>query len=293
MSLEYVKHEKISLRQHPTLNEKWLHDRIADDPTILGLGEIRLLDRERPIPGGGRIDLLLLDDESNSRYEVEIQLGATDPSHIIRCIEYWDMERRRYPGYDHIAVIIAEDITSRFLNVMSLLAGSIPMRAIQLDALKIGEKLVLSFSQVLDQTELRLDDTDEEDGGGGQVDRAYWDKKASSELMKVCDDVVTVINQKASNPQELNYLQGYIGLRSNGVVNNFIHMAPKRTKNFTHLVFRNSNAAEWKDRFDEAGIPASSKRKTRLRISVNPSEYREKLPLIRELIDETVQEFES
>ena len=30
--------------------------------------------------------------------------------------EYWDIERRRYPQYDHCAVLIAEDITSRFLN---------------------------------------------------------------------------------------------------------------------------------------------------------------------------------
>jgi hypothetical protein len=32
-------------------------------------------------------------------------LGATDESHIIRCIEYWDIERRRYPAYEHCAVL--------------------------------------------------------------------------------------------------------------------------------------------------------------------------------------------
>ena len=30
-------------------------------------------------------------------YEVEVMLGETDPSHIIRCIEYWDIEKRKYP----------------------------------------------------------------------------------------------------------------------------------------------------------------------------------------------------
>ena len=78
--------------------------------------------------------MLLTDGESNACVEVEIMLGATDPSHIVRCIEYWDIERRRYPAYDHVAVLVAEDITSRFLNVMSLLAGSIPLVAIQLTA---------------------------------------------------------------------------------------------------------------------------------------------------------------
>ena len=73
-----------------------------------------------------RLDLLFIDSDGKERYEVEIQLGATDESHIIRTIEYWDIERKRYPQYNHTAVIIAEDITSRFLNVISLFNGSIP-----------------------------------------------------------------------------------------------------------------------------------------------------------------------
>jgi hypothetical protein len=50
---------------------------------------------------------------------------------LIRTIEYWDIERRRYPAYDHRAVLIAEDITTRFLNVITLFSGSIPIIAIQ------------------------------------------------------------------------------------------------------------------------------------------------------------------
>ena len=192
MTLSYTKHEKLVLKRHSDFNEQWLHDRIADDPSILGFGDVRILDRERSLQGGGRLDMLLLDDDNNRRYEVEIQLGATDPSHIIRCIEYWDLERRRYPGYDHVAVLIAENITTRFLNVMSLLAGSIPLLAIQLDVLSIEDRLLLNFVQVLDQTDLRIDDTD--DSGGGATDRASWDKKAGATLMKLCDEVLVLIN---------------------------------------------------------------------------------------------------
>ena len=47
-------------------------------------------------------------------------------------IEYWDIERKRYPQYDHCAVLVAEDITSRFLNVVSLFYGTIPLIAIQM-----------------------------------------------------------------------------------------------------------------------------------------------------------------
>ena len=63
---------------------------------------------------------------------VEIMLGATDPSHIIRTIEYWDSERKRYPQFDHCAVIVAEEITGRFMNVISLFNGAIPLIALQI-----------------------------------------------------------------------------------------------------------------------------------------------------------------
>jgi len=291
MSLEFVRHKKVSLRKHPTFNEKWLHDRIADDPTILGLGDIRLLDRERLVQGGGRLDLLLLDDDNNRRYEVEIQLGPTDPSHIVRAIEYWDVERRRYPGYEHVAVLVAEDITTRFLNVMSLMAGSIPMVAVQLDALQVENSLLLNFTTVLDQSELRVDDTDD-DGGGGQVDRKYWEAKAGKELMRVCDAALEMINEFASTPQEFNYLKGHIGLQSNGVVNNFVWFAPKPMKKFTHIFFRNSNAGEWQAKFEEAGVLAVSKRSRRFRISLKANEFSEHKELIHQAIEETVKEYE-
>lgn len=74
--LTYVRHETISLKTHPDFNEAWLQSRIADDPSIVGLGEVRLLDRERIHVGGGRLDLLLYDEDNNRRYEVELMLGA-------------------------------------------------------------------------------------------------------------------------------------------------------------------------------------------------------------------------
>src|SRR6266403_3277635 len=111
--MKFVKHERIWLKDHPELNEKWVQERIAEDTSILGLGDLVLKDKERTQPRAGRLDLLLQDVDTDRRYEVEVQLGRTDESHIIRAIEYWDIERKRYPQYDHCGVIVAEDITSR------------------------------------------------------------------------------------------------------------------------------------------------------------------------------------
>jgi hypothetical protein len=116
----------------------------------LGLGDLILKDKERVQPGAGRLDLLLKDPESNRRYEVEIQLGKTNESHIIRTIEYWDIERKRYPQYEHCAVIIAEDITSRFLNIIQLFNGNIPLIAIQMNAYQVDNKIGFIFTKVLD-----------------------------------------------------------------------------------------------------------------------------------------------
>ena len=122
---------------------------LAGDPSLLGLGELDMREAERRQPHGGRLDMLLEDTDTSTRYEVELQLGGTDESHIIRTLEYWDTERRRYPQYDHIAVIVAEEITSRFFNVISLFNGFIPIVAIQMTALRVGEdQVALVFTKV-------------------------------------------------------------------------------------------------------------------------------------------------
>ena len=92
----YTPHERFSLKNQPEYTERWLQDLIADNPAILGLGDLVLRDRERSQPRAGRLDLLLQDPDTKRRYELELQLVATDEAHIIRTIEYWDIERKRY-----------------------------------------------------------------------------------------------------------------------------------------------------------------------------------------------------
>src|SRR5437763_1740903 len=78
-----------------------------------------------------RLDILLKNPEDDSKYEVEIMLGETDETHIIRTIEYWDNEKRKWPQRQHIAVLVAEHINRRFFNVIHLLSHSIPIVAVQ------------------------------------------------------------------------------------------------------------------------------------------------------------------
>src|SRR5215472_6410780 len=118
------------------LDERWLQERILENPGLLGLGPLEIVSREHRQPVGGRIDFLMRDEENY--YEVEVMLGKLDESHIIRSIEYCDLERQRHHQEDHRAVIVAERITSRFFNVLRLLNRSVPMIAIQLSVFRLN-----------------------------------------------------------------------------------------------------------------------------------------------------------
>ena len=85
--------ERISIKNHPEINEDAIQKFIFDNPAVLGLGDLTPLQRERVQPSGGRIDILLIDDDSN-RYEVEIQIGATHIRHIIIINEYNDNDKK-------------------------------------------------------------------------------------------------------------------------------------------------------------------------------------------------------
>jgi hypothetical protein len=63
-----------------SLNERWLQDRIEEDPSLLSLGDVQALRRDKPEPAGGRSDCVLYNPDQEVRYEVEILLGATEES---------------------------------------------------------------------------------------------------------------------------------------------------------------------------------------------------------------------
>ncbi len=221
---DYVKPEHISLKNHPQLTEKWVQARIAEDPSILGLGDLILRDSERIQPRAGRLDLLLQDPDSLRRYEVEIQLGRTDETHIIRTIEYWDIERKRYPQYDHCAVLVAEDITSRFRNVAALFNGAIPLVAIQMQAMRIGPAVSLIFTTVLSEV---VRGFEEDDDPGEPASRAYWEKFSSPATLAVADALLVMIHEFAPE-LNLKYNKFYIGLGKDGQPFNFAIFYPKK-----------------------------------------------------------------
>lgn len=280
MTLNYEKLTHLNLKTHSTLDEKWVQDRIAEDPTILGLGDVILKDRERNQPRAGRLDLLLQEAEGNRRYEVEIQLGKSDESHIIRTIEYWDIERKRYPQYDHTAVIVAEEITSRFLNVIALFNGTIPLIAIQMRAVQLGSSVSLVFTTVLDQVQLGLVDEDEEVHEA--TDRAYWEGRGSKATVAMADELLEVLKQ-LDPALELKFNKFYIGLARQGQADNFVIFRPQ--KNSIRVEPRLKKRDEIEQKIEAAGLDVLDydNRWNRYRIRLGKGDVKKHAELLQEL----------
>ena len=268
MSLELKKVESIELRA-AGLDEKWLQEQILSDTNILGLGEIEVLSRERRQPQGGKIDFLMYSEEEKTYYEIEVMLGALDESHIIRTIEYWDIERQRRPTAEHRAVIVAEKITSRFFNVLRLLNRSVPMIAVQLNAFKLDEtKIALHAVTVLDVSE----ETPETYALEQQekTDRAYWEKKRGSESLALIDKVVSALNPTGAEIR-IAYRKIDVAIGSTGT--QFAWFYPRKAFGVWRMDIKLTNESrdEQLSKLQEAGIDASAAGTDRIGFGVSAS----------------------
>lgn len=279
--MKFEKATPVSLKAHGEFDEKWLQERLAEDPGLLGLGDLELKDVERRQPRAGRLDLLFIDPETRARYEVEVQLGATNEAHIIRTIEYWDIEKSRYPQYEHVAVLVAEDITSRFLNVIALFNKAVPLIAIQMRALEVGGVLTLQATTVLDLMPLG---TDEEDEPGQATDRSYWIDRGSEKSVAVADRLLELLNEITGDGMALKYNKHYIGLSRDGVADNF--MSFRARKDYLIAEFRIPRADDVTALIENSGVDSLpyDKRWARYRLRLKEPEIQEHRDLLVDLI---------
>lgn len=278
----YIKLERVLLQNHPDLDERWVQARIAEDPAVLGLGDLVLKDKERRQPRAGRLDLLLQDPDTSRRYEVEVQLGPTDESHIIRSVEYWDIERKRYPQYEHCAVLVAEEITGRFLNVISLFNGAIPLIAIQMQSLKVDDGVTLVFTTVVD--ELVRGPVDEDEEVQEVADRGYWEGRGSKATLAMVDQLLQIVHEFDPG-LELKYNRFYVGLAKDGQPHNFVVFRPRR--NALVLTVRLKPSPEIQARLDESGLESLEydKREGGYRIRLGVDDLTNRGDMVRQLIE--------
>ena len=191
-------------------------------------------------------------------------LGRLDETHIIRTIEYWDIERRRFPALQHRAVIVAEEVTNRFFNIVSLLNQAVPMIAIQLSAFEIDNRVVLHFTTVLDLPEAAA----EEDAGSGEkVDLPYWEKRSNPASMAMVDQMIALVPSDAGAVR-VTYNKHHIAVGTSGP--NFLWLHPRKAASHLHmhLLLEGDGRTEMLAKFEEAGIFSGPRgRNMKLRLS--------------------------
>jgi hypothetical protein len=219
--------------------------------------------------------------ETETYYEVEVMLGALDESHIIRTMEYWDIERQRRPQFDHRAVIVAETITARFFNVLRLLNRAVPMIAIKLSAFRVGDSIVLHPITVLDVIE-EVDLVDAVDQIE-QTDRAYWEKKSNPASLSVMDKIVSSLRVDNVVPR-LTYNRHHIAMGTTGY--NFCWFHPRKSAGHCHMEFRVTS--ETRDSvvsmLQNGGVDASPRRTDNISLSLTTKSLDEHSELVSNVL---------
>lgn len=258
------------------LDERWLQDQIEKDPSLLGLGDLEIAGREHRQPVGGRIDFLMRDSDAEIFYEVEVMLGALDESHIIRTIEYWDIERQRRPTWEHRAVIVAEHITARFFNVLRLLNRSVPVIAIKLSAFKIDDTIFIHPVTVLDI----IEETAEQDvlDPVERADRSYWERNHPPGVLAVTDKVAGALRASGIEPK-LTYNRGHIAAGTVG--RNFCWFHPRKSGNaFVTMRLSPETRDETLAALERGGVDASASDAEYLKFSISPTELNDKFDAV-------------
>lgn len=209
-------------------DEYWLQDVIYENPKVLNLGNLVPVNKEKKQSKGGRLDILLKEPEEKIMYEVEVMLGETDPSHIIRSIEYWDNEKRKYPQRQHFCVLVAESFDRRYFNVIQLMSLNIPMIAIQADLIEFNNEQVLNFTKIIDiytEPEENEEDVKQVNESTWNID-SPWTNANTKEFYNILKQETNKIN--------IGYTQSYISISVDGKNAYSFH---KRTKPTSALFF--------------------------------------------------------
>jgi hypothetical protein len=209
-------------------------------------------------------------------YEVEVMLGETDPSHIIRAIEYWDNEKRKYPQRQHFCVLVAESFDRRYFNVIQLMSLNIPMIAIQADLLEVNSERILNFSKILDI----YIEPDEEDNTK-QVNETTWNNDAPW-TNSAAKEIFEIIKSKHNNV-EIRYTQSYVSIT---IDNRNAYWLYKRMKPTSALMFSvkdEEKVESIKKLFEDFKIDYNYNRYKEFMVNVDTKMIKAKLELLEKI----------
>jgi hypothetical protein len=170
-------------------DEIWLQNWLADDPTRLGLGEVSVLAQELTSPRGGSLDILAASADGDTYYSVEVQLGEVDASHGFRVFDHWALNRARYPGKRHVAVLMAESAGGRYRQALEALAEYVPLIVIELRVWRGAGEAIIVPETALANESLDVAGTAGPAGGAARTE-ADWRDEATDEAWQFVQEFV-------------------------------------------------------------------------------------------------------
>ena len=159
---------------------------------------------------------------------------------------------------------------------------SIPIIAIQLNAIKIGNKILLSFTKVLDIYETPEDD---ENLAGEEVGRPYWEKKSNPKSIVIMDEMIKIAQGKYPNAK-VTYNKHHVALGTSRV--NFMWFHPRKSPSNCHFEIKLEKdlVAETKTTFDDLGISYTPRKENNLAISIQNDELKKHVDKITTIINQ-------
>jgi hypothetical protein len=265
----------ISIRDHGK-DEFWLQDYICQNPSCLGIGDLELVSKEKKQSSGGRLDILMKgsDDEL---YEIEVMLGETNETHIIRTIEYWDIEKKKRPKRQHTAVLVAERINTRFYNVINLLSNSVPIIGIQANLYQIGDEVSMVFTKIIDSFE--EPEIEEE---GGTTHGIEFLREKSPETAEVIEILSPVVISSCSD-NRINHRKNGATIFIRGSKRIVINRRGNKQASVQYKI-SDEDRSSVEQLLDESSISYDYKNDY-IRIWLNPTLLKEKIEIHRKIIE--------
>jgi hypothetical protein len=178
--------------------------------------------------------------------------------------------------------LVAEDITSRFLNVVSLFNGAIPLIAVQMRAIQLGDVISILFTKVLDERPIGIEE-DEAESERTATDRAYWEARSKKDVVAIADSLLQDVQSFAPG-MALKYNRHYIGLAKQDVADLFVLFRPRRDHLIVELRIQRDEKLD--QELEECGADAMpyDLRWGRYRIRLTTADLANRRPFILELM---------
>jgi hypothetical protein len=109
-------------------DEAWLRDWVREDPSRLGLGDLRSSQPDALKASGEAI--LAADDEH--LFNVAVHLGGLDAVAAFGLLQDWAANRKVEPDKAHVAVLLTEVLGDEYRGTLEVLAERLPLVVVEL-----------------------------------------------------------------------------------------------------------------------------------------------------------------